>query len=108
MTDDGRPPPCPAVWAYGYKISPPLTQDRLHSLRELLEDEQVQAKRDRRTWEGRFVVDEAVTHILVVSDSPDQQLESNHRLEEALRRLEAGFLVTSSVALTGAAGEPED
>jgi hypothetical protein len=108
MTDDGQAPRLPAVWAYGYMITPPLTQDRLQALRDLLQDEQVLAKLDRRTWEGRFVVEEAVTHILVVSDTPDQQLRSNHRIEEELRRLEAGFLVTPPVALADAEGEVED
>jgi hypothetical protein len=108
MTDDGQAPHPPPVWAYGYRITPPLAQDRLQALRDLLEDARVSAKRDRRTWEGRFVVEEAVTHILVVSDTPDQQLGSNHRIEEELRRLEAGYLVTSPVALSDAAGEIED
>jgi hypothetical protein len=50
-------------------------------------------------WSGRLVREQRVTHILVVSDSPEQNLEVNHRIEAALRDLEAGFSVTSSMAV---------
>ena len=57
------------------------------------------AKTRARTWQGRLVAEEHVTHILVVSDSPEQDLEANHRVEAELRDLEAGFSVTVPMAL---------
>lgn len=68
-------------------------------IRTLLDDEKSNAKLAARTWEGRFLVEERVTHILVVSDSPDQDLEVNRRLEAELRKLEAGFSVTVPLAV---------
>ncbi len=82
-----------ATWAYGYEITPPLPLDRLSKIESLVEDEHSSAKLGERRWKGRLVVEEQVTHILVVSDSPDQNLEVNRRLEAELRRMEAAFSV---------------
>jgi hypothetical protein len=71
----------------------------LRALERLLEDEQSNAKREARTWSSRFVIDERVTHILVVSDSADQGLDINRRLESELARLKAAYSVTPPVAL---------
>ncbi|HSR41682.1 MAG TPA: hypothetical protein VLL48_05915 [Longimicrobiales bacterium] len=80
-------------------ISPPLAPARLGSIEKLLEEERSQAKRHDRTWASRFVVDERVTHILVVSDSPDQHMAVNRRLELELEKLETGFSITPPVAV---------
>jgi hypothetical protein len=88
-----------AVWAYGYEIVPPQPQERLRTIRALLDREAVDARTRARTWAGRLVAEEHVTHILIVSDGPEQDLEVNHRIEAALRELEAGFSVTSPMAL---------
>lgn len=98
------------TWAYGYRIEPPLTQARLRVIEGLLGAERSNAKLGARTWEGRFVVEEQVTHILVVSDSPDQQLEVNHKLEAELRKLDAGYSITPAVAMAdhGEAAPPSD
>ena len=61
--------------------------------------EGVRARRDARTWEGRFVHQEQVTHILVVSDAAEQDLEVNRRLEAELRDLEASFSLTAPMAV---------
>jgi hypothetical protein len=90
--------PKPA-WAYAYQIVPPQPEDRLRAVKVLLDHEGAQARVRERTWEGRFVVEQQVTHILVVSDSPDQDLEVNQRLEEELRGLEAGFALTVPMAV---------
>lgn len=73
---------------------------RLRALEKLLEDEQSIAKREARTWSSRFVVDERVTHILVVSDSEDQGLDINRKLESELERLEAAYSVSPPVAVS--------
>ena len=72
----------------------------MQGIEEFLEVERSNAKRTARTWDGRFVVEEQVTHILVVSDSPDQQLEVNRKLEAELTRLKMAFSVTSPVEVT--------
>ncbi len=99
METKNRPSPSRKKWAYGYEISPPVTQERLSAIERLLEEEHANARLQTRTWQSRFVVKEQVTHILVVSDSPDQQLEVNHRLEAELTRLEAVFSLTPSMPL---------
>ena len=100
MESKKRGPPSGEVWAYGYEITPPLARERLRMIENLVEEEHANAKSGARTWQGRLVVEEQVTHILVVSDSPDQDLEVNRRLETELRRLEALFSVTAPVALS--------
>jgi len=93
------------MWAYGYEIASSMSQDRLRHIEDLLHLEHSKARYDQRTWEGRFVLEERVTHILVVSDSPDQQLEVNRKLEEELARLDAVFSITPPVAVRGPAQE---
>lgn len=83
------------MWAYAYQIDPPQTQDRLDAIKALLDQEQQDARRSARTWQSRLVAEEHVTHILVVSDSPAQDLEVNRRVEGALRALEMGFSLTT-------------
>jgi hypothetical protein len=96
-----QPPrgPKPA-WAYAYQIVPPQPEDRLRAVRVLLDRERAQAKVGERTWAGHFVVEQQVTHILVVSDSPDQDLDANQRLEAELRGAEVGFALTVPMAVT--------
>lgn len=77
-----------------------MPSSQLRSLVRLLEDEQSSAKSEARTWSSRFIVDERVTHILVVSDSADQGLDINRRLESELARLKAAYSVTPPVPLS--------
>jgi len=91
-----QPPPSPrAVWAYAYQIVPPQPEGRLRALQTLLDHERTDAQSGARTWEGRLVLEQQVTHILIVSDSPDLDLAANRRLETELRRLKAGFAITA-------------
>lgn len=83
------------VWAYGYEIAPSVERGRLAAIERLVEEEHSNARRGARTWEGRLVVEEQVTHILVVSDDPDQDLEVNRKLEAELKRLDAAFVMTA-------------
>lgn len=93
------------IWAYLYEIVPPQAKGRLRTIKTLLDDENSNA-RGARTWAGRFVVEQQVTHILVVSDSPDQDRDVNHRLEVELKKLEAGFSITKPVAVVDDATPP--
>lgn len=89
------PVPNKTVWAYAYQIVPPQPEDRLRAIEALLDREQSEAGNGARTWVGRLVAQEHVTHILVVSDSPEQDLEVNRRMEAELRKLKAGFSITA-------------
>jgi hypothetical protein len=103
--NNGSLPP-PSVWAYGYEITPPLAPGRIENIESLVQEEHSNAKRGERTWEGRLVVEEQVTHILVVSDSPNQDLEVNRKLEAELKRLNAAFVRTAPLALGASARIP--
>lgn len=82
-------------WAYAYELVPPQRADRLRLLKALLEHEQAEAHREARTWAGSLVSEQQVTHILVVSDSPEQNHAGNRRLEAKLKELKAEFSVTA-------------
>jgi hypothetical protein len=53
-----------------------------------------------------LVVEEQVTHILVVSDSPNQDLEVNRKLEAELKRLDAAFVITTPLELPSPSKTP--
>lgn len=86
-------------WAYAYEIIPAQPQDLLRSIEALLDGEHADAIEAARTWGSRIVVEPRVTHILVVSDSPQQDLEINRRLEATLQELGARFSVTAPLAV---------
>jgi hypothetical protein len=96
MTDP-RPAsePGKSVWAYGYEIVPPQFPAGLGALRSLVDEERADADQEVRTWQCRFVFEPQITHILVVSDSPRQDLEFNRRLEAQLRELQVAFSLTA-------------
>ncbi len=89
--------PVRSLWVYGYELEPPVLRDRLGGIQDVLDAGHSEAELAGRIWEGRFVNGEHITHILVVSGSPAQDLDVNHRLEAELARLEAGFSVTTSL-----------
>jgi hypothetical protein len=86
-------------WAYAHAIVPPQAEDQLNAIRTLLEKEHSEAQRAARMWTGRLVCEQQVTHILVVSDSPDQSRQVNRRLEGRLKQGKAGFSLTVPMAL---------
>jgi hypothetical protein len=98
VTPDPAPKP---MWAYAYQIVPPQSESRLAAIKALLEREHTRAKSGAHTWEGRFVHEQQITHLLVVSDTPEQDGEANRRLEAALAELQAGFVLTAPLAVTG-------
>ncbi len=89
------------TWAYSYEIVPPQTRDRLQLIDTILAEERANAERAARSWNGRFIIEEQVTHILVVSDSPDQESEINRRIEAELTALQAGFSITAPMSIAG-------
>jgi hypothetical protein len=99
MPDKNPIPPPKTIWAYAYQILPPQGADRLHPITALLDHAHTEAQRGERTWTGRVVVEEQITHILIVSDSPEQNHEVNRRLEAKLQELNAGFSITVPVAV---------
>jgi len=82
----GRP-----LWVYGYQMDPPQPEARMTSIRDLLDQENNAVARQGRKWTACLVADERVTHVLVVTSSPDLNLEINRRLESALKAMGIGF-----------------
>jgi hypothetical protein len=87
------------IWTYAYQIVPPQPEGVLDAIKHLLDAEHADAVRGARTWAGRMILEPRVTHILVVSDSPEQRHEFNGRLEAELKRLSVGFLMTAPMAV---------
>lgn len=90
-----------ALWAYAYQIVPPKAADHLKEIEALLDDEHRQARNTERTWRGKLICEEQVTHILVVSDTPDQSTDVNRRIEGRLKQLKTGFSRTEPMPITG-------
>jgi len=102
-----RQSPTP-TWAYAYQIAPPQTADRLRPIATLLAYENQIARREARIWTAKVVLEQHVTHILVVSDDPEQDRKANRRLELALEDLQAAFSITLPMAVDDdGAGEPD-
>lgn len=95
-----------AMWAYAYQIEPPQAEARLHTIKTLLDHEHEDAVRGARTWVGRVVMEQRITHILVVSDSPEQRREVNHMLEDELKELKVRFSITAPMAVGDDATSP--
>jgi hypothetical protein len=85
------------VYAYEFARAP--ADDQLDAIRVVLDTEHSAARHDARTWTARLVSEQRLTHILVVSDSPDQTRAVNHRLENRLRLLNAAFSLTVPMPL---------
>ena len=88
-----------AIWAYAYQIVPPQPDHRLRAIEAILEQEHRDARGEARTWAGRIVPEQQITHILVVSDNPAQDRDVNRRLEDELKELNAGFSITVPMAV---------
>lgn len=98
---NSAPEPGKTRWAYAYEIVPAQPDAVLRSIEALLDGEHAHAIKGARTWGSRIVVESRVTNILVVSDTPRQDLEINRRLEAALRKLGAEFSLTAPLAVDG-------
>ncbi len=99
MRFNGGGLPFRAIWTYGYVLIPPIPRIRLGPMEALLSDGHAEAAMASRTWEGRLINGDDITHILVVSDRPEQNLGVNVRLEAELNRLKAPFAVTEALVI---------
>lgn len=99
MVPPKRNPSPKTIWTYAYEIVPPQAEERLEAIKTLLDDEHTDARERARTWVGRVVLEQQITHIMVVSDSPAQNREVNRRLEAELTQLNVGFSLTAPMAV---------
>jgi hypothetical protein len=94
------------IWAYAYQLVPPQPEGRLHAVKALLDREHADVTPGTRTWEGRLVLERQVTHILVVTDSPDQDCAINRLLEAELKQMETTFALTVPLAVVAGGAGP--
>jgi hypothetical protein len=99
MTNQETKPGPGTVWAYAYEFMQPQPEDRMRGVQGLLHREKTEARKDARSWGSRFVTESQVIQILIVSDSPRQDLEVNRRLEAELGELKADFFITAALAI---------
>jgi hypothetical protein len=78
--------------AYAYDIVPPQSSNWLDRIRALLEGETVASATGVGAWAGRLILEQRVTHILIVSDTPLRDREINRNA-----RLRAVFSVTEPI-----------
>jgi hypothetical protein len=90
---NGQSPAARTLWAYGYELVPSHPQDRIAEIRDLIERQNQDAAKEGRTWNARLVT-RRVTHVMIVSTSPDVDLDHNRRLEAELTGLGVQFLTT--------------
>jgi hypothetical protein len=89
------------LWAYAYLIIAPRAEYQLDGIRTIVEQENVNVKGGPRIWAGRLVLEKQLTHILVVCDSPEQNLKINLALEAELRSMNAEFFLTEAMTIPG-------
>ncbi len=92
-------PPHRSIWAYGYVLVPPVERHRVGPLQAALDNGNQKARLGAHTWEARLINGDDITHILVVSDRPEQDLDANQLLEVELNRLDAPFEITHAVQI---------
>ncbi len=90
----GKPSPEVSLWAYAYELLPPHAVRRMQAIRALLEEANGGAAREDRRWAARLVLENQVTHLLIVSDTPEMDPEINRRIEAALKELDVRYSVT--------------
>jgi hypothetical protein len=95
------------LWAYAYQLLPPRATDHMSGILELVDQENADAQRNARSWTARLVAEPQVTHVLVLSDTPDLDREMNRRLEARLRELDVRFTVTLPLRVDEPSPDPE-
>ena len=93
------------LFAYAYLVVPKQAESRLDGIRAIIERENTAAEGAARIWTGRLVQENRITHILVVSDSSEQDLDINRLLETELKRMKAEFFLTNPMAIPGSLEE---
>jgi hypothetical protein len=87
-------PPGSKSWAYAYQLNAPQPEPRFAKIKTLLRRARLAAQRDGRLWTGRIVVEAHITHILVVTDAPDDVRAVNRAIDAELKRLKIDFAIT--------------
>ncbi|TVP46315.1 MAG: hypothetical protein EA350_07320 [Gemmatimonadales bacterium] len=82
----GRP-----LWVYGYQMNPPQPEARMTAIRDLLDKQNDAVALKGRKWTACLVTEERVTHVLVVTSSPEENLDLNRRLESELKGMGIRF-----------------
>src|SRR5947207_15824495 len=86
-------PRVPERWAYAYELDPPQPEPRFGKVKMLLRRARLAARRNGRLWTGEIVMEAQITHILVVTDHPDEVRAINRATVTALKRLKNDFAV---------------
>ena len=81
-------------WAYAYQLNPPQPEPRFAKLKILLRRARLAAQRDGRLWTGQIVMEAHITHILVVTDAPEELRAVDRAIDAELKRLKMGFAIT--------------
>jgi len=81
-------------WAYAYQLNPPQPEPRFAKIKMLLRRARLAAQRVGRLWTGQIVKDAHITHILVVTDAPDEVRAVDRAIGAELKRLKMGFAIT--------------
>ena len=88
-------PPASKTWAYAYQLNPPQPEPRLAKVKMLLRRARHTAQREGRLWTGQIVKDAHITHILVVTDDPDEGRAVDRAIDAELKRLKMAFAITA-------------
>jgi hypothetical protein len=88
-----------SLWAYAYLIVPPQSRTRLSTIKRIVDHENAAAEGGVHIWTGRIVLEKRITHILIVSDSPEQNRGINQKLEVELNRIKAEFFQTNPMTI---------
>jgi hypothetical protein len=86
-------------WVYAYQLDPPQPEPRFKKINALVRQAQSAAARKGRIWTGRIVVETLITHLLIVTDHPDQVPAVNQAIEAELKQLDMGFALTGPAPL---------
>ncbi|MEX1182010.1 MAG: hypothetical protein WEF86_02165 [Gemmatimonadota bacterium] len=79
----------------------PQHEDVMAAILGLLKRENHEAKRDARTWTARLLTEQLATHVLIVSTSPEMDLEINRKLETQLKAMGVEFALTVPMPVSG-------
>lgn len=90
----GESTPDASLWTYAYELRPPHAVRRMKAIRALLQEANGGATKEDRKWTARLVLENQVTHLLIVSDTPERDRDINRRIEGALKELDVRYSVT--------------
>ena len=93
-------------WAYAYQLNPPQPEPRFAKIKMLLRRARLAAQRAGRLWTGQVVKDAHITHILVVTDAPDEARAVDRAIDAELKRLKMGFAITGPARVSLPRGTP--